>query len=527
NTAVFSVVNAILLQPLPYPNAKRLVDIGTRDTTSGSTYELSYRNFADIREQARSLQNAAAFYRMGAFLERGGELQRVFGITASREILDVLGVKPILGRGFTPEEDREGGAKVMIISHALWRSHYGGDPNIIGRAVRYGSGSATRTVVGVLPEGVRFPEEGRDFEFIIPILQELDERDRTLRTLVFLDGVGLLREGATVTQTQAEVSTIAKRIGQQDPALVDLAFDAKLLQDVLVADVRRPLLVLLGAVGLVLLIGCANVANLLLARAAARQREVSIRTAIGATRGVIVRQMLVESLVLSLLAGALGLLLAMWGIDILVALAPGDIPRLDAARIDLPVLGFTLGLSLLTGIGFGLVPALAAGRTNLVETLKEGARGSTEGRQRNRVRSALIVAEVALSIVLLAGTGLMMRSFIRLSNVDAGYDPTDRTTIDVPARAAYDDDGKIIRHFERIADRFRAIPGVESVSAGSVMPMSGNESVWSFRIIGAPEPPPNLVPNAVVSVVMPDYFKTMGIPLLRGRDFTRQDTPST
>ncbi|HYR27925.1 MAG TPA: ABC transporter permease, partial [Thermoanaerobaculia bacterium] len=422
NTAIFSVVNAILLRPLPFPNPGQLVEVPWVSRLDGDSVDVqSYPNYIDIRTQTKSMSNVAAFTRGRAFLMEGSEPELMSGINASWPLLDVLGVKPQLGRFITREEDVENGAKVMLLSHELWQRKFNGDRSIIGRGVRFGTAGDVRTVVGVLPQGFRFPinEEPRDY--MIPFEDGMGPA-RTSRDSIWINVIGRMKPGVTLEQANADLKALAGRLEKEYPnENTGLVFLANSMHEQIVRDVRPALLMLFGAVAVVLLIGCANVANLLLARATSRHKEISIRAALGASRGRITMQLLVESVVLSLLAGSVGLLLASWGIDALLAFAPEGIPRLDTVTLDSRVLLFTTMLSVFTGIAFGLAPALSASKPNLTEALKEGTRGSTEGK-RNKLRSILVVAAVAMSLMLLAGAGLLLRSFIHVTGIDPGYD---------------------------------------------------------------------------------------------------------
>ncbi len=528
NTAIFSVVNAILLKPLPFPNPEQLVDLAWVSRLTGSTADVhSYPNYIDIRTQAGTLSNAAAFTRGRAFLMEGSEPELMTGIDASAPLLDVLGVKPQLGRFITKEEDTENGAKVIVISDELWQRKFNGDRNIIGRGIRFGTAGEVRTVIGVMPKGFRFPinEEPRDY--MIPFEEGMGE-GRNARDSIWISVIGRMKPGVTLAQANADLKALAGRLEKQyTNENAGLVFTAESMHETIVRDVRPALLMLFGAVAVVLLIGCANVANLLLARATSRHKEISIRAALGASRGRITMQLLVESIVLSLLAGACGLLLASWGIDALLAFAPPGIPRLDTVTLDSRVLLFTTLLSVFTGIAFGLAPALSASKPNLTEALKEGTRGSTEGK-RNKLRSILVVAAVAMSLMLLAGAGLLLRSFIHVTGIDPGYDHRNAISLDIsPRTLAYPDDEKMLAFYDRLTEAIKAIPGVEKVSAVEALPMAPSETFWSFLIVGRPEPAPGRVPASKVSLIRPGFFETMRIPLIRGRDVTDRDTAAT
>ena len=523
NTAIFSVVNAILLRPLPFQGPEQLVKITGLSRIDGDTYRvLSYPNFDDIRKQTTALSHVVAFSRSRAFLMEGDEPELLSGLDATADLLPMIGVRPQLGRYFTTAEDRNG-AQVMLITHELWQSKFRGDPSIVGRAVRFGTAGKLRTVIGVMPPGFRFPADEERRDFIAPFHEDLGDA-ATQRDSIWIDVVGKMKPGVTLQQAMADLDTIGKRLEKQHPeANAGLTFRAVSLHEEIVRDVRPALLLLFGAVAVVLLIGCANVANLLLARATARHKEISIRAALGASPKRITMQLLAESVVLSLLAGAVGLLLASWGIDALLAFAPADIPRLETVSMDGRVLLFTTFLSIFTGIVFGLAPAISASRPNLTEALKEGTRGSTEGK-RNRLRSILVVAAVALSLMLLAGAGLLLRSFIHVTGIDPGYDYRNTISVDLSPRAlAYPDDAKALQFHERLLAEVRSTPGVESAGAVDTRPLAPNDSFWSFRVGGRPDPAPGQEPSAKAITITPQFFQTMRIPFRKGRDFTPQD----
>jgi len=528
NTAIFSVVNAILLRPLPYSAPEQLVNLTGISSIDGGTYRVySYPNFEDVRAQAKSFEQVVAFTRGRAFLMEGDEPELLTGLDITANFLTMLGVRPQLGRTFTADEDREGGPLVMLISHEMWQRKFNGDPNIVGRAVRFGTAGKLRTVVGVLPPKFRFPADEVQRDYYAPFHEDVGPA-KTQRDAIWIDVVGKMRPSVTLEQANAELKTVAKRLETQYPTdNAGLVFVATSMHEEVVREVRPALLMLFGAVAVVLLIGCANVANLLLARATARHKEISIRAALGASPGRITMQLLVESLVLSLTAGAVGLLLASWGIDALLAFAPADIPRLETVSLDGSVLLFTTLLSIFTGIAFGLAPAISASRPNLTEALKEGTRGSTEGK-RNRLRSVLVVSAVAMSLMLLAGAGLLLRSFIHVTGIDPGYDYRNAITMDIsPRTLAYPDDPKAMAFHDRLVESIRAIPGVQSVGAVDALPLTPNESFWTFNIVGRPPYAPGTQPSSKSVTITPNFFTTMRIPLLRGRDVSERDTEKT
>lgn len=528
NTAIFSVVNAILLRPLPFATPDRLLNLtGISRIDGGTTAVYSYPNYADVRAEAKTLSEVTAFVRTRAFLMEGDDPELMWGLRITANLPQLTGVSPQLGRFFTSEEDREGGAEVIVISHDLWQRRFQGDRSIIGRAIRFGTAGQLRTVIGVMPPGFRMPVDEDVRQFMIPFEQDVGEA-RTQRDAIWINVVARAREGATLEQVNAELDTISKRLAAQYPeANTGLRFVASSMHEDVVREVRPALLLLFGAVAVVLLIGCANVANLLLARATVRHKEISVRAALGASPGRITVQLLVESLVIAIAAGAVGLLLAAWGIDALLAFAPSEIPRLDAVAMDTRVLLFAAGLSIVTGFAFGLAPAISASRPNLTNALKEGTRGSTEGK-RNRLRSILVVFAVALSLMLLAGAGLLLRSFIHVSALDPGYDHRNATALTISARnLAYPDTPKMMAFHERLMSEIRTLPGVTSVGAVDTVPLAPQESVYSFNIVGRPPAPPGQSPSSKVLVATPGLFETLRIRLVKGREILATDRANT
>jgi putative ABC transport system permease protein len=528
NTAIFSVVNAILLRPLPFTNPERLVNLTGISRLDGGTYPVySYPNYADLKAQTKTMEVVSPYTRGRAFLMEGDEPELMDGLDVPANFPQLTGVKPRLGRWFTQAEDREGEPQVLVISHELWQSKFKGDPAIIGRAIRFGTAGKLRTVIGVMPPGFRFPASEGKRDYYIPFEEEIGPA-RTQRDSIWINVAGKAKPGVTLAQVNAELDTISKRLEKQYPnENAGLRFIGASMHEDVVKDVRPALLLLFGAVAVVLLIGCANVANLLLARATARHKEISVRAALGASPRRITMQLLVESVALSLLAGAVGLLLASWGIDALLAFAPSDIPRLETVSMDGRVLLFTTLLAIVTGIAFGLAPALSASRPNLTEALKEGTRGSTEGK-RNRLRSALVVSAVALSLMLLAGAGLLLRSFIHVTGIDAGYDYRNAISLELSPRSlAYPGEEKYMPFHERLAQELRSMPGVQSVGAVDSTPLGPNESVYSFSVVGRPPLPPGRGLSSKVLIATPGLFETMRIPLVRGRDFLPTDKAKT
>ncbi|HKG61746.1 MAG TPA: ABC transporter permease [Pyrinomonadaceae bacterium] len=528
NTAIFSVVNTVLLQPLPFPQPKQLVNIASeqRNQTLDGRGTFSVPDFIDVQKSATTLQYVATFQGAGTFTTDGNEPERLIGAQVSYDYFNVLGVKPELGRVFTPDEDKPGAASVVLISHALWQRRYAGDPNIVGREIDLGGKT---TVVGVMPAGFEFPISDENQDFWEPLFSSsfMTKEVRDERANRFLPVIGRLKPGATVEQAKADLDLISRQIEQSSPVSnTNLIFNAVSMHEDVTRDYRTALLVMLGAVSLVLLIACANVANLLLARAVSRQKEIAIRMALGASRRRIAGQLLTESILLALAGGAVGLLLATWGTDLLVAYGPVDVPRLRDVGVDRYVLFFTLGLATLTGIVFGLAPALHASRPAPGNMLKETGRGVYTGR--NRMRSALIVSEVALSLMLLAGAGLLINSFWRLLRTDAGFNPKGVLALDIPlSRETYKTTEERVAAFQQLIARMKTVPGVRDVSVVSNVPLSDNDIEVSFQIEGRAPYKPGEEAVADYTVTGNDYFRTMDIALLRGRVFTGSDTANS
>ena len=527
NTAIFSVVNTILLRALPYKNAERLVTIyGSGSQSPDGRAPLSYPDFLDYKTQAKTLHHAAAYQQIGTTLTIDSEPERFFGAEVTADLFPLLGAEPEVGRVFTEEEDRPGAPPVIVISHQLWQQRFNSDPNIIGREIRRGSRSAT--VVGVMTPGFKFPVQAEKADFWLPLVAEtarISASTLTSRDSRFLPVIARLRPGVTLEAASAEMDTLARGIEQQFPAThTGNRIRLVSLHDDVVGDIRPALLVLLGAVGFVLLIACANVANLLLARAAARGKEIAVRTALGASRARIVRQLLTESLLLALAGGALGLLLAWWGIDLISTAIPADVPRAAEISLDGRVLAFTIAVSVLTGIAFGLVPALQASKFDLNGALKEGGRGSTAGGRRNRVRGLLVVSEVALSLVLLIGAGLLIKSFIQLLSANPGYDTARALSVTLPlSRSKYAEPEQQAAFLQQVIERTKALPGVEAIGATNQLPLGNRELRNTFRIENRPPPAPGQRLAARNEIVSDNYFRAMNIPVLRGRAFTDAD----
>ncbi len=513
NSAIFSVVNAVLLRPLAYEEPDRLMILWEKARTQDTS--VAYLNFVDWRDQNQSFSDLVAFRRESFNLTEAGEPERLSGRMVSAAFFRTFGASPAMGRDFLEEEDRPGSAPVVILSHGFWKRRFGSDPGVLNSQLMLSKKSYT--VVGILPESFQF---GAGADVYVPIGHFADRyQQRGSHPGIYL--IGRLKPGVTEEQARADMDAIMARLGEQYPmSNADRRTHLESLYENTVQGIRPTLFILLGAVGFVLLIACANVANLLLARAAVRQKEIAIRTALGASRWRVVRQLLTESVLLSLVGGTLGLLIALWGTDFLVSTIPDSIPRLAEAGIDVRVLVFTLVVSVITGLVFGLVPAFQASKTSLNESLKEGDRGSTGGR--HRVRSVLVVAEVALALVLLIGAGLMIRSFIQLNEIDKGFNPTNLLTMSLSVATKPDEANKVKDFFEQLHQNVSRLPGVESVTYSNGLPFLGAIET-SFQVEGRP-PADNAQPNMTVEYfVHRDYFKTLGIKTLKGRTFTEQD----
>jgi putative ABC transport system permease protein len=526
NTAIFSVVNAELLRPLPFRDPGQLVRVATANarlhTVSGA---VSYPDFADWRSQNHVFQDIAAYVDSSFALtgtERPAHLQAA---TVTAGMFNLLGVSPELGRGFLPVDD-EPHHHVAILSHGLWKERFGGDPQIIGRVITLDN--SAYTVVGVMPANFQYllqRETPALWSSFSPMRESTtdsptmaDERDAH-----FLRVIARMKPGVKVAEAQANMDVITASLAKQYPDS-NKYFSARVVseQEELTHSIRPALFVMIVAVGFVLLIACVNVANLLLARATSRTREIAIRSALGAGRQRVVRQLLTESFLLALMAGALGLLLAMWGSAALVRFSPANLPRIAEIRIDGWVLAFTMGLSLATGMLFGLAPALQVSHGNIVDALKEGALSSTAGRGRHALRGALVIVEMALALALLVGSGLLIRSLVHLQNVDPGFDPHNIMTSNVDLPDAKYSDAKKAQYFRDLMPQLKALPGVQLAAAIYPLPMGGDEIRTNFQIDGHPVAKSE-APHTSLRDITPDYFATMRIPILQGRDFGAQD----
>lgn len=528
NSSIFSVVNAILLRPLGYQQPERLVVLNhnyPKLDLKASVSAVGFRHYVEVN---RSFETMAALTGWNVNLTGTGEPERLEGMTVTPSFFDTLGVQPVKGRVFSPDEAEEGREHVVIISDGLWRRRFGADSNLIDSTVTLNGESYT--VVGIMPEGFQF---GREFGFAVDIWSPLtftpDQLQPSRWRNEFLTVVARLKPGVTFTQAQADMDAVAADIRARffgendaaDPTRWGLLLTP--LNDLVVGDIRLSLIVLMAAVGLVLLIACANVANLLLARSAVRQKEIALRVAVGAGRLRVIRQLLTESVLLSLVGGVLGLVLAYAGLKTLVALNQANIPRSYEIRIDGAVLAFTFLVSLLTGVVFGLVPALHSSKNDLHEALKEGGR-SAGGGVRPIVRSTLVVVETAIALVLLIGAGLLIKSFARLQDVKAGFRHENLLVMQIALptfkyREAHQIDG----FYQEVLERVKAITGVESAGISSSLPMSPNSSSGSFTIEGRQVGPGEMSPWGNRWSAGATYFQTMGIPLIAGRYFDDRD----
>jgi predicted permease len=520
NTAIFSVVNAVLLQPLPYPESDRLMFL-SETTETQDEISVAYMNFTDWRAQNQVFDKLAVYNRVSYNLTGAGDAERMLVAQTSADLFPILHVNAAIGRVFTNEEDKPGAAPVVVLSHALWQRRFGGQESIVGQSIILNTRSYT--VIGVMPADFFFPSRA---EMWVPVGQlggELAYQSRGNHPGLY--GVGRLKPGVTPEQAHADLNRIAANLAQQFPdSNSGNGVKVQPLLEIFVSGVRRALWVIFAAVGFVLLIACANIANLLLARATGRRKEMAIRAAMGASRWRVARQLLTESILLSLVGGSLGLLMARWGITLILYVSPSAIPRSREIGLNWTVLLFTVGVSFITGIIFGLLPALQSSQVDVQETLKETGRGASG---RNWLRSTLVVVEVGTTLVLLIGAGLLIRSFYQLQQVNPGFSHEQVTSfsVNLPAKK-YESPDQRMQFFSRLLENLRSVPGVESAAATTGLPLGYNGWQTSFIVVGQPVPPPSQVPSMEATVVSPDYFKTMNIQVLRGRVFNDRDDRS-
>jgi putative ABC transport system permease protein len=510
NTAIFSVINAVLLRPFPYPAAERLVTMRNNQ---------SLPDVVDVQAQSQSFEEVGGIVLQAQDFTGGSEPVQVQAGLCNAGIFKVLGASPILGRVISPEEDQYGSERTVVLSHGFWQRHMGGDANVVGRTIPLSGNNYT--VVGVLPSGFDAPRESPEVWASLRVVNPLAAKARGVH---FLRTYWLLKPGVTLEQAQAEMAGVDRWLEQQYPdENKGRRTQLMSLHERVAGDTRPALFVLFGAVGLVLLIACANFANLLLARAASREREIVIRAALGAGRGRLVRQMLTESVLLALLGGAGGLVLALWSIDLLQSLKPANLPRLSDISIDARVLLFTLSVSVLTGLVFGLVPALNSSRLNVNEALKEGGRSATAGSARHRFSSLLVVSELAIALVLLVGAGLLIKGFWRLRAVEPGFKTDHLLTMRVELpEARYREIPKQTQYRRQVLEAINTLPGVQAAMVSEI-PLADDALMHNFIIEGRPPIAPGEEPDLFTRSVGGDYFRTMGIPLRTGRDFTTQD----
>lgn len=521
NSAIFSVVDAVLLRPLPFPNANELVAIWARVPRENAERDAeSYLNYTDVRDQSKTLSGLTAFTRAGGVLTGQNELREIRGLAVTSDIFQVIGVAPLMGRGFTREEDNRD-ARVVVLSYRAWKSWFNGDSEIVGKQI--GISWRQYTVLGVMPQGFQYPIEREQADYYMPlhplVTDQLDHRDSHFLTLV-----GRLRPGATIKQCDAEVKGLAARLAQQYPDTnTGRSLRALALHDDMVGEVKPALMTILAAVVVVLLIACANVANLLLARATARQREIAIKTALGASRARIVAQLLFEGFLLAVFGAVGGLLLAWWAVDFLRLFGPQDLPRLGEISVNRSVFLFTAVMTIASTLLCALMPALQVTRAELTQSLQEGGRGGAS-RETHRLRGLLVVSQIALSLLLLVGAGLLIKSFANLRATAPGFEPTHASAIDlVVPKVKYPEIDQQRQFFVDIVPQLAALPGVEIAGGVTPMPFSGNQSGRTFSIAGQPPIPVGEHPSASHLAVTPNYFKAMQIPLRQGRDFDAHD----
>ncbi|MDQ3685032.1 MAG: ABC transporter permease [Acidobacteriota bacterium] len=525
NSAIFSVVNTILLRPLAYKDPDRLVLINHNYPKLDLKASVSAPGYAHYRDNAQSFSSVAALTGWNVNLTGEGEPERLQGTAVTANLFSTLGAEAARGRVFLTEEDQPGRNRVVVLSDQFWQRRFGGSPDLIDKTITLNGESYT--VVGIMPPSFQFGREiGQIVDLWSPIAFTPDQLATTNLTNEYLSVIARLKPNVSFGQAQAELDAIATNLRQQYmPGMDSSGWNLALqyMNELVVGDIRPALLVLLGAVGFVLLIACANVANLLLARSAAREKEFAIRAALGAGRWRTIRQLLTESVLLALIGGGLGLLLATWGVEVLMAINEGKIPRAHEIGLDANVLTFTLVVTLLTGIIFGLAPALQVSKNNLHDTLKEGGRSGSAGTRRS-VRNLLVVTEMALAVVLLVGAGLLIRSSLGLQQVNPGFQPQNVLAMQLSLPDyKYREPPQRDVFYRQLMDGIRALPGVKAAGAISVLPMSGQDSSGSFRIEGRDVLQGQTLPHGARWAATSDYFKTMSVPLIKGRYFTERD----
>ncbi|MBI3405039.1 MAG: ABC transporter permease [Acidobacteria bacterium] len=517
NSAIFTVVNSVLLRALPYPDADQLVYVFTTSPTFGpGQWPASWEDYREWRNTSQSFDQLAATRAENFSVSDADEAERISGARVTANLPQLLRVKPQLGRAFHETEDQPGSDPAVLISDGLWHRRYGADPQVIGKTVHLDA--VTYTIIGVLPAGIYYPFD--DTEFWVPFIPTKAELNRFS---FFTRVTGRLKPGVRMEQAGAEMKTIAARIEKQFPdSNQNVSVQMIPLFEKTVGKIRPALLVLMGAVGFVLLIACANVANLLLARAAARQSEFAVRAALGASRKQLIRQSLTESLLLSLSGGVLGLVLANWAVPLLIRISGDGFPRAAEIHLDWRVLAFTVFVSLLTGVGFGIIPALQSTSTSLNETLREGKGRAGHGVGHGRILGGLVIAEIALTLMMLVGAGLMVRSFLRVLDISLGFDPAGLLTLEMgTSRNKYPTLRAQADFHKAVLARVAALPGIESVAAVHRLPLYGSPANTTYNLEG--QPPVNDNPSADVRMISPAFFQTMKIPIISGREFTERD----
>jgi putative ABC transport system permease protein len=534
NTAIFSVLNAVVLRPLPYADPDRLVMIW--ETVAGNDKRSAAPgNFTDWRAQNTSFSEMAATFHGNFNLTGEGEPERINGSTVTSNLMRTLGVSAALGRTFQPDDDEHQDRRLVILSDGLWQRRFGADKGMVGRDITIDESSYS--VVGVMPPGFKYPVQselwvlGRDRNAVsMSLIAQFPRNDwNHERDAHFISVVGRLKPGVTLAQAQSDIAGIARRLEHDFPQTnTGLGSNVISLHTQIVGDVKTLLTILVGAVALVLLIACSNVASLLLARAANRDREFAIRRAVGASRWRLARQLLTESVVLSLLGGLAGLALSIWAVGLFIKLSPGNIPRLNEASVDLRLLGFTFLISLLTGIAFGLWPALQAVGASLNQSLKEAGSKASQGKRRRRSRSVLIVIELALAQVMLVGAGLLVLSYVRVTQMNPGFNGDQVLTAKIaPAASKYPDSNSRRQFYSQVIEGLQAVPGVTSVGMVMNLPLSGSSMNRGFKVEGRPDPKADENVAMDYQVVSRDYFSTLGVPVIRGRGFVASDTESS
>jgi predicted permease len=522
-TAIFSVVNAVLLRNLPYHQPEQIVAIQELNP-KGTRVQVTSANFLDWRAQNTVFEHLAAIREGTSNLALSDSAERIDIAQTSANFFDVFGVTATHGRLFIPADEQAGHEPIVVLSHALWQSRFGSDTGLIGKPIRLDG--RNYTVVGVAPPGFQYPGKTDAWAPPLKLVPELfpDQDVTQTRGMGYLSAVALLKPGVSLGQAAAEMETITSRLREQYPESNNNRFNKVVsLHEHLVGETNKMLWLLFGAVTFVLLIACANVANLLLANAASRQKEIAIRTALGASRFRVIRQLFTESALLALVGGAVGLLLSVWGVPLITQLLPRGFPRLHEIHMDWRVLGFTLGASILTGFLFGLAPAFNVTRTAVQDAMKETGHGAGGSVHRSRLRQGLIITEVALSVVLLAGAGLLFRSFLQLQSVNTGFAPEQVLTARLTASGEqFQDDNNLINYFDKVTERIASVPGVREVGVINTLPLQKGPTL-RFRVEGRPPTTVDKWPPANYRTVSPNYFHVMNIPVLQGRTFTRSD----